>query len=410
MVTSEIKNYDWGDYNFANRNIKVLDTSLRDGLQDAQLRHPTLAEKEQFIRHLSEIGIDAVDIAIPIARGSHLKDAIKLARQLPTNIQVACLARTRPEDIQAAVELSQGSGRSIEAIVFIGTSPIRRQVEGWQLEEMIQWMQSTVALAKKEGLRVNVATEHTTESEPEVIKQIYRAGLESGGDMVCIADTTGAASPVSTYRLINFFQENILPGFANVEIDWHGHDDRGLSVVNSLIALDAGATRAHATALGIGERAGNTPIEQLLIDLKIARDPKRQDLTQILPFSTFSSHIFGVPIRSNYPGIGEKVGMTASGIHASAMRKAREQGMEPGSPYSRVDQRWFGRHSSVRIGPLSGKANVEEVADRLNLKLTPKLIEKALEFAQTVNRLLNDEDLINIANSLYTNGHTYGNH
>lgn len=400
MSETNLVNYNWGEYDFSQRDIQVLDTSLRDGLQDADLRHPTYAEKSEFVDELSRIGVNAVDIAIASARGPHLKDAIGLARQLPPNVDIVCLARTKEEDVKAALELAQGSGRAVEAIIFIGASRIRREVEGWDLDQMVDWMERSVSLATKEGIKANIATEHTTETEPEVIKRLYRAGLYSGGQKVCLADTTGAATPVSVTNLINFFKKEVLEGFDNIDIDWHGHDDRGASVTNSLIALEAGARRIHGTALGIGERAGNTPIEQLLLNLKIAGDPRRQDLTAIPDFAQFSSDIFGVPIRVNYPGIGEKVGMTASGIHASAMLKAQEAGLEPGSPYSIVNQRWFNRESSVKIGPLSGKSNVIWVAQKLGLEVSDELIHRALDVARDSNRVLSDQDLISIANSL----------
>ena len=400
MINTEgPKNFDWGEYSFSE-NVQVLDTSLRDGLQDSEIRHPTLNEKRELIQQMPLIGVNAVDIAIPIARGSHLRDAIQLARELPSNIDIVCLARTQEEDIKAAVELAQGAGRPVEAIIFVGASPIRRWVEGWELDEMIRWMRKSVKLASDEGLIPNIATEHTTEAEPEVLEMIYRAGLESGGRKVCIADTTGAATPMSVGRLIKFFQKEIINDFDSIDIDWHGHDDRGGAVTNSLAALQAGARRVHGTVLGIGERAGNTPIETLLINLKIAGDPARQDLTSLDEFSKLGSRIFNVPIRANYPGIGEKVGKTASGIHAAAMVKARNLGIDASLPYSRVDQRWFGKEADVRIGPLSGRANVEWVTQKLGLECTQTLVDKALKFARDTNRILSNADIINIASSL----------
>ena len=397
--TDNVKNFDWGEYSFPE-NIQVLDTSLRDGLQDSEIRHPTLGEKRELIQRMPLIGVNAVDIAIPIARGSHLRDAIQLARELPSNIDIVCLARTQEEDIRAAVELAQGAGRFVETIVFVGASPIRRWVEGWEIEDMIKWMSKSVKLASDEGLIPNIATEHTTETEPKVLKMIYQAGLESGGRKVCIADTTGAATPVSVERLVRFFQQEIINGFDSIDIDWHGHDDRGGAVMNSLAALQAGARRVHGTVLGIGERAGNTPIETLLINLKIAGDPARQNLTSLGEFSKLGSRIFNVPIRANYPGIGDKVGKTASGIHAAAMVKARNLGIDASLPYSRVDQRWFDKEADVRIGPLSGKANVEWVAQKLGLECTQALVDRALKFARDTNRILSNADIINISSSL----------
>jgi len=390
-------NHSWGDYDFSERSVELLDTSLRDGLQDAQIRHPTFAEKMGLLQRLLAVGVDAVDIAIPVAGGPHLRDAIGLIGELPSSVQPVCLARTVQADITAAAEMAQRSGRSIEVIVFVGSSPVRRWVEGWLVADMIAWMEESVTLAVKEGLKATIATEHTTETEPEVIRRIFRAGLESGGRRVCIADTSGAATPRSVVALLDFFRSDVLDGFPGTPIDWHGHEDRGLSVVNALTALEAGATRVHGTVLGIGERAGNTPLEPLLLNLKIAGDPKRQDISRVPALSEYGSRVFGVPIRVDYPGIGEKVGLTASGIHAAAMLKARRLGIEAGLPYSIVDRRWFNREADVRIGPLSGRANVEWVAQKLGIPCSDELVEMALAAATEMNRLLSDEELVAMA-------------
>ncbi len=359
----------------------------------------------QLLHRLLDVAVDAVDIGIPVAGGPHLRDAIRLASELPEEVQAVCLARTLEADVRAAAEMAQRSGRSIEVILFVGSSPIRRWVEGWHVADMISWMEGSVALAVQEGLKPTIATEHTTETEPEVIRQIFRAGLECGGQRVCIADTSGAATPRSVVALIDFFDESVLDGFPGIPIDWHGHDDRGLSVVNALAALEAGATRVHGTVLGIGERAGNTPLEALLLNLKIAGDPRRQDISGTTALSECGSRMFEVPLRVNYPGIGQKVGVTASGIHAAAMLKARRLGIEAGLPYSVVDQRWFNREADVRIGPLSGRANVEWVARKLGIRCSDELVEKALAAATEMNRLLSEEDLVDIANGLGGGGH-----
>ncbi|GEM_PF-1137914 len=391
--------YPWGNYDFSARSIQLLDTSLRDGLQDVEIKHPTLDEKLRFLHALLEVGVDAVDVGIPVGRGTRLDDAVRLARELPEQVQPVCLARTQEADVQAAAELAQRAGRPIEVIVFVGSSPLRRWVEGWALEEMIRWLEHSVTLAVSEGLKATISTEHTTETEPDVIRQLFRVGLERGGQRVCIADTSGVATHHSVATLIGFFKEQVLRGFGDVEIDWHGHNDLGLAVPNALTAIEASAARVHTTVLGVGERAGNIPIESLLLNLKIAGDPRHQDLRGIPALSRLGSTIFDVPIAVNTPGIGRKVGVTASGIHAAAMLKARKLGIEAGLPYSAVDQRWFDREADVRIGPLSGRANVEWVAGKLGIPCTEELVERSLAAAMEMNRLLTDADFINLANA-----------
>lgn len=400
MNKNLIKNHNWGDFNFSKKNIQVLDTTLRDGLQDAQIRHPNLEEKEKFVNLLLLNDIDAIDIAIPIAKGTHLKDAISLCKKIPANIDIVCLARTQVKDIYAAIEFAQILGRMVEVIVFCGSSPLRRRVEGWKVKDIRIWMEESVKLAVKEGLLVNVATEHTTQTEPEVLKEIYTTGLECGGKKVCIADTSGAATPISTANLINFFKTEILNSRNDIDIDWHGHNDRGLAVINSLVALEMGAKRVHATVLGLGERTGNASLEQLFINLKIARDSKRQKLMNLADLSNYASQIFNVPIPSNYPVIGEKVYRTASGIHASAEFKVKKIKKGLATPYSVVNPKWIGRSTDVVVGPLSGRSNVEWVFQRLGYEITDELVITTLETAQNLNTILSDDALMNIAHTL----------
>lgn len=403
-----IKNFDWGEYDFSGRKIDVLDTTLRDGLQDSGIRHPNLEEKKELVEKLIAVGVDAIDLAIPVARGSILKDAIELGRNIPERITIACLARTHETDIKAALELMHGIGRPIEGIIFVGSSPLRRYVQKWELPYMIRWMEENVSFAAKEGLIPIVATEHTTETEPDVLKQLYRVGLDNGGKKVCIADTTGRANDIMTRRIVRFFQEEVVAGYGNIPIDWHGHNDRDYATANSLIAVDAGANRVHTSVLKIGERAGNSSIEAVLTNLLMAGDPKRQDLTGIPDLAEYASKIFRVAIPSNYPGIGSKVFTTASGIHANAMEEAEKMGIEPGAPYSSVDPRWFGRKSSVVVGPVSGESNVRMVARRLLIPVTDKLTQRALNFAVAQRKILSDENILNIARSgeENSNGHS----
>ncbi len=399
----EIQNYNWGGYDFSKLDIQVLDTSLRDGLQGGNIKHPNRERKAELLSKMIKSGVDAIDIAIPIARRRHLREAKELVKLIPANIRITCLARTQEQDIKAALELAESAGRPIETIIFCGASQVRMWVEGWNVDQLRDWMSQSVSLATREGLIANVATEHTTQADPEAIKEIYKAGLDAGGKMVCIADTSGAADPLSTSNLVHFFREEVIPGYGDIPIDWHGHNDRGLAVANSLAAIQSGASRIHTTMLGIGERAGNTPFEQVMVNLKIAGDPKRGDISAITEVSKFSAKIFGRSIPVNSPVIGEGIFTTGSGIHAAAELKARELSLSGMTPYSIIHPGWIGRETDVVVGPLSGAANVIWVTRRLGLEYSEALETRLLDIAQRTNDVLTDEQVVNIAHDLVQN-------
>ncbi len=406
MVTAEkVENYRWPGYDFSGHDIKVLDTTFRDGAQDSDIRYPSLEEKSEYIALLPQIGVNIVDIAIPIAGGLHFRDAVKLAHILDDSIEITCLARTRLEDIDAVLRLADSAGRSVKPIIFVGSSALRMNAEGWDLGDIVGWMENTVRYAVSRGLEPTIATEHTTETEPSVRSLLYKVGLENGGKRVCIADTTGWADPLMTDGIVRSFKEDVLKGFGDVEIEWHGHNDLGLALANSLAAIHAGASIVHATSLGIGERAGNTSLEQLLQVLKKLGDPRRQDIHLVPELAKLSSRLFNVPIGRDHPGFGEKVNTWSSGIHTEAALEARRKGLKPGPIYSAVDSEgWYGIPTHFNVGPLSGESNVLIIAEELGLKPTVRFTKAALDFAKTANRVLTKEDILNIYHSLEPNG------
>ncbi|MCL4367092.1 hypothetical protein M1563_02895 [Patescibacteria group bacterium] len=406
----ETENFSWGEYDFSKRDIKVLDTSLRDGEQSGVIRLPSLKEELSFVELLVQSGlVDAIDISLPAGRGSRLKNAIEIAKRVPKHISVVCLARTKASDIGAAEELLQKSGRPIEGIIFVGSSNKRRDVEKWEMKDMVRWMGDSVCRASKAGIIPIVATEHTTETSPGDILQIFRAGLDNGGKKVCIADTTGIATPMGARRIVRFFKDEVVQGYEKIEIQWHGHGDRELAVANTLAALDAGADTAQGTINKVGERAGNTDLLSLWLNLKQGEDPHRQDLTSIRNLSEYASKIFSTQISPNHPIIGENNRIVASGIHASAHRKARLAGVE--SPYLPFNPKDFGYNEvTVVIGPKSGEANVREVAEQLGFKATPLVVEKLLGAANDLNQILTKEQVLSIVSGINGNGENHGSH
>src|SRR5439155_24951178 len=156
-------------------------------------------------------------------------------------------------------------------------------------------------------------------------------------------------------------------------IDWHGHRDRDLAVINSLAAMDAGATRLHGAGVGIGERVGNTPMDMLLVNL-VLMGRRAADLTKLMEYCQTVSDACGVPIPPNYPVVGRDAFRTATGVHAAAVIKAFKKGEDwlADRVYSGVPASWVGRRQTIEIGPMSGESNVIHWLEEQGIEPTPE--------------------------------------
>ncbi len=306
-------------------------------------------------------------------------------------------------DIQPIVDAVQETGVPIEACVFIGSSPIRQYAEEWDIEHILRLSREAVQFAVREGLEVMYVTEDTIRAAPEDLRALLSAGVEEGAKRVCLCDTVGAAVPRGVRNLVTWVK-NLLEELGvgdTVGIDWHGHRDRGLDVANTLAALEAGATRVHGTALGIGERIGNTPMEQLLVNLKLLgwRD---DDLTAIPEYVETVSQAVGVPIPVNTPIVGRDAFRTATGVHAAAVIKAQRKGQAwlADRVYSGVPASWVGREQEIEVGPMSGASNVQYFLRARGLPITPELVEAVIALAKRSERLLTDEEILEEVRSI----------
>jgi len=212
-----------------------------------------------------------------------------------------------------------------------------------------------------------------------------------------VCDTVGHATPQGVKNLLGYVSEVIKETGEKVKIDWHGHRDRGLSVPNALAAIEAGADRVHATALGIGERVGNTPMDILLVNLKLLGWID-QDLSRLPDYCKLVSKVSGVPVPKNYPVIGEDAFRTATGVHAAAVIKAKKKGHNwlADRVYSGVPAGMFGLEQGIEIGPMSGESNVSYWLERRGIKPTPELVEKIFDAAKNSNRILKDDEIMTL--------------
>src|ERR1700754_2937178 len=254
--------YDWntvGRQEAAARRVELNDESLRDGLQSPSVIDPPIEQKVALLHLMDSLGIHGADIGLPGAGPRAVADVTRLAQEIANcklDIQPNCAARTVIADIAPIIDISQKVGLAIEACTFIGSSPIRQYAEGWSLEMMLTATEEAVKFATSHGLSVMYVTEDTTRAQPETIRALYRTAIEAGARRICICDTVGHATPDGVQALVGYIKTVIreMQLDQEIKVDWHGHQDRGLGVINAIAAFEAGVDRLHGTALGIGER------------------------------------------------------------------------------------------------------------------------------------------------------------
>ena len=398
--------YDWNRVYAASMKpagrVMLNDESLRDGLQSPSVKDPAIEEKIEILHLMEALGINSLDIGLPGAgprAASHCEALAKEISRARLKIKPNCAARTHENDIRPIAEIVQRTGVPIEAATFIGSSPIRRYTEDWTDDFLLRTTEKAVKFAVSLGLEVMYVTEDTTRCDPETIKRLYSSAINCGAHAIVICDTAGHATPMGTVALMHFIvNEVVKPSGRNVRIEWHGHCDRGLAVANSIAALVSGAEVVHGTACGIGERVGNTQIDQMLVNLKLMGiEPwVHHDLTKLKNYCEAVSRATGVPIPHNYPVVGEDAFKTATGVHAAAVIKAyrKNDEMLANSIYSGVPSHFFGLKQVIEIGPMSGKSNVRFWLERHGIPDTPELVERIFRRAKNSAHLLTEAEIL----------------
>jgi isopropylmalate/homocitrate/citramalate synthase len=396
--------FDWNtapgavDYRSLPR-VELDDETLRDGLQSPSVQDPPIGAKLEILHLMAELGIDTADIGLPGAGPRAVADVRALAHEIgraKLAIAANCAARTVRADVEPIARIVQETGVPIEACTFIGSSPIRQYAEDWTLERMLRATEDAVRFAVAEGLSVMYVTEDTTRARPDMLKRLYTLAIECGARRICIADTVGHATPHGVRNLIRFVAEEIVaPSGENVKIDWHGHRDRGLGLANTLAAIEAGVHRVHGTALGIGERIGNTEMDLLLVNLKLL-GMHDADLTRLPAYCEAVARATGVPILPSYPVFGEDAFRTGTGVHAAAIIKAQAKGDAwlADLVYSGVPASYFGREQRIEISHVSGMSNVKHWLRKNGYDADdPALCEAVFELAKRTDRVLRDDEL-----------------
>jgi isopropylmalate/homocitrate/citramalate synthase len=322
----------------------------------------------------------------------------RLASEIVTarlSLKANCAARTVVADIQPIADIVQRTGLPIECCCFIGSSPIRRYAEDWSLDYLQRCTEEAIGFAVRQGLRVMYVTEDTTRADPETLRRLFTTAIQSGASRICIADTVGHATPAGARAVVRYVKRIVKEAGVDVGIDWHGHNDRDMGTINSLSALQAGASRVHGTILGLGERVGNTPMDLLMVNLVLMGWIDR-DLTCLAELVQAVSEATGEPVPDNYPVFGKDAFRTATGVHAAAVVKAfRKRDADlADTVYSGVPARLVGRMQQIEIGPMSGRSNVVFWLEQRNLAADDEIVDRIYRRAKASSTVLTEDEIL----------------
>ena len=354
-----------------SRRIQIFDTTLRDGEQS-----PGIAlqpdEKATIAEQLERLGVDVVEAGFPGASPGDF-EGVRAVSEVISRPTVAALARTVREDLDAATEALAGAHRS-RIHVFIATSPIHMERKlGLEPAEVIAQARFAVGYAAERADEVEFSCEDATRSDPDFVARVCRVAIEAGATVVNLPDTVGYELP-NQYAA---FLQNVrrrCPELRRVTLSAHCHDDLGMAVANSLAAIHAGADQVECTVNGLGERAGNASLEEIVVALRVRADHFQVetgvDTEQIAESSRLVSQLTGYVVQPNKAVVGANAFAHEAGIHQDGMLKDART-------YQIIDPDSVGVHMTLPLGKHSGRHAFARACAERGIQLTGEELNAA---------------------------------
>lgn len=298
----------WLPLGRAARPVEVLDETLRDGIQGVSTVNPSPAQRVELVHAMAGIGVDAVNLGLPAAGPRQFEDACLLVREIVASrlpLALTAAARTIAADVEEVARVADRTGAPIVVYTFIGSSPIRHFVEGWGPDFLVRSVEDAARAAAAAGLPFCLVAEDATRSPPDMLRTLFRAAVDCGAARICLCDTTGHVTPPGVASLIAFARRELAAlGAPRLELDWHGHNDRGLGLAAALWAVACGVERVHATALGVGERVGNSCLELLIDNLGRLGSRAAVPRERLAGYCAVASRALSWPIPPDHPIAG----------------------------------------------------------------------------------------------------------
>lgn len=368
------------------KTVRILDTTLRDGEQTPGVAL-TVDEKIRIAKRLDSLGVDTMEVAFPVSSPGERKVAHEL-HELNLNSNVCGLARALRKDVDAAIDAD------VDYIhTFIGTSPLHREYKlKMSKEEVLEKAVDTVEYIKDHGITAEFSAEDATRTEYGYLKEVYRAVEDAGADCIDVPDTVGVMIPSSMNYLISKLKEDI-----KIPIAVHCHDDFGLAVANSLSAVEAGAEEVHATINGLGERAGNASLEEVVMALITRYGIKMDIKTELLVgISEFVSRITGVKMPPNKAIVGENAFAHEAGIHVHGVLQKAET-------YEPITPEMVGHTRRIVLGKLTGANAIKAKLDKYGIELDDEQFKRVFNQIKGLGdrgKSITDADLKSMAENI----------
>lgn len=374
------------------QSIKIEDDSLRDGLQGVFVRKPSIEQKKELLTLSSAVGTQAVMLGFPAISQQEFESCQELIRHIEAErlpLTPRFLARPLIQDLEPIVKLARDSSVDVWSDFLINASPLRAYVEGWDFEKMLEINREAGEFLRQQKTRFGVSIEDATRTPPERLQLAIDTAISCGAEVLTICDTVGAATPEGTARLVRFVRDRTAD--SGTEIWWHGHNDMGLSLSNAIAAAEAGANCISGSFLGIGERTGNTPLEQFLIYLHQCGH-QGFDISQIVTYCQCLAAYTETAIPPNAPLVGSQAFATCTGTHGAAIAKARAFGEEfEDLIFSSVPATHLGRQQTILLSSTSGSANARLVLSAAGIEPNQKNVEKILRVVRSLDTWLDSD-------------------
>ena len=368
--------------------VRVFDTTLRDGEQTPGVSL-TVGEKVEIAKQLARLNVDVIEAGFPVASPGEFEAVRRISAEV-TGPTIAALARAVERDIEAAAEALKDAERS-RIHTFIATSPVHMKYKLRKKPEEVKALAvKAVEYASEKADEVEFSAEDATRSDWDFLVEVYEAVIEAGADVINVPDTVGYTTPEEFYELISYIRRE-LPS-KRVQISVHCHDDLGLAVANSLSAIRAGAEQVEVTVNGIGERAGNAALEEVVVALDTRKDFYGVEtgvrLEEIARTSRLVSHLTGIEVPPNKAVVGANAFAHESGIHQDGVLKER-------TTYEILDPTRLGFSGSrIVLGKHSGRHAFREKLRELGYELEKEDFDRAfLRFKEIADRKKSVSDL-----------------
>lgn len=376
----------------------IFDTTLRDGEQSAGVNF-SQKDKFEIAARLAEMGVDVIEVGFPAASPSEVA-AVRAVAEAQRQTTICALSRCASSDIEAAAEaLAPAAHPRIH--LFIGTSPEHLQGQLRKSPEHVRdLVERSVRQARSHVAEVEFSPMDATRADLDYLTEVVRTAVHAGATVINIPDTVGIALPEQVGARIRALHERI-PELAEVIVSFHGQDDLGLSTANALAAVAAGARQVELAVNGIGERAGNTSFEEVVVALRVHAETlgvsHRVDTRGIWELSQLVAERSGISVARNKALVGDNAFKHASGVHQDGVLKQR-------STFEAIDPAWIGHPTGTEIilGKLSGRAGFLARLRDLKLQVTSEQLEKIYPQFQELadrERSVSDEQLRALWNS-----------